>query len=621
VKRNASPLTVAIVLVGVSLAGCKDSGWGERAPFTAAPPPAVWVAVTPDVTPEVVNPATNPAAGEVDGAHLAERVWGQGSWPCAADAASQTACGRGSPKDGTLGMTVGGFEFLDPNRISETEGMVVATNLFEGLVSPARHSGGPYEMGVAKSWTVSADGRVYTFELRDEARWSNGRTVVADDFVYSWLRKLDPATASDDTDSLRYIEGAGAFADGKEKDRSKVGVKALGPHTLEVTLTCAFPFWPAYLAGGAYMPVPREAIEAADRKWDRPGNIVTNGPYKLTELYERDRLVMEKSELYWDKDNVRIPKIIAYHAETEQVGTSLYESGQVQWSRNNVSPAVVAANVKDKRADMLIDPWLCVYYYMFRVDKPPFTDVRVRRAFDLAVDKARLVTHVTQGMQIPADGLVPPSFDETQGYPGPEGESFDPQLARTLLAEAGFPGGRGMEPVRLVYNTMETHRLVAEFVGRQLEENLGVKVEVTNMEWKSLLQKTRAGDFQMARLGACGTDVPLSFLENFQSTSPRNDMGYKSPEFDKRFEAARCGASTREEALASTAKAEEELMAARPVMPIYWYTRSYFRAPVLQGVEVHLEDLHPVKYMWWADVQTPPTPRPMPALVVLGKAP
>jgi len=601
-------VTGALVVVSGYFGGCKDSGWGERAPFVAEPPPDVWVRPA-----EVSTPATDGTKG----GHLAERVWGTGTWPCS----GFPACERGSPKGGTLGMTLGGFEFMDPNRVSETEGMVVVLNLFEGLISPARRSGGPYEMGVAKSWTVSADGRVYTFELREDARWSNGRQVVAEDFIYSWLRKLDPATAADDTDSLKYIDGAAAFSEGKQKDRSKVGLVALGPHTLEVTLTCAFPFWPAYLAGGGYMPVPREAIEAADRKWDRPGNIVSNGPYRLTELVESDRLVMVKSETYWDRDNVRIPKVIAYHAETEQVGTSLYEAGQIQWSRSNVSPAAVAAQVKAKRPDMMIDPWLCVYYYMFRVDKAPFTDVRVRRAFDLAIDKARLVTHITQGLQIPADGLVPPSFDETQGYVGPEGESFDPQLARTLLAEAGYPGGRGLEPVRIIYNTMETHRLVAEFVGRQLEENVGVKVEVTNMEWKSLLQKTRAGDFQLARLGACGTDVPLSFLENFQSKSPRNDMGYNDPVFDARFEAARCGASSREEALAATARAEAALMAERPVLPLYWYTRSYFRAPVLQGLEVHLEDMHPVKYMWWADVQTPPQPRPMPALVVKGATP
>lgn len=567
---------------------------------------------------EVQAPAAEDAsAAQVAERRLAARVWGDGSWPCK----GHPSCERGSPADGTLGMTIGGYAHIDPSRVSETEGFVVASNLFEGLINPARRSGGPYEMGVAERWTVSADGRVYTFTLRPDARWSNGRPVTADDFVYAWRRKLDPATAADGTDALEYIAGAAAFAEGKVKDPETIGVRALDARTLEVTLTCAFPFWPAYLASGAYLPVPREAIEAHGRKWDEPDHIVTNGPYHLAELHERDRLVLVKSETYWDKDNVRIPRAILYIADTEQAGQSLYDAGQVQWARSNLSPGSVAANVKAKRPDMLIDPWLCVYYYMFRVDRAPFTDARVRRAFDLAVDKARLVTHVTQGLQIPADGLVPPSFDETQGYRGPEGEGFDPARARALLAEAGFPGGRGLPPVRLVYNTMETHRLVAEFVGRQLEENLGITVEVANMEWKSLLQTLRAGDFQLARLGACGTDVPLSFLENFKSHSPRNDMGWKNPEFDRLFEEARCGSRSREEILAKTAAAEALLMEGRPVMPLYWYTRGYFRAPVLQGIEVHLEDFHPIKYMWWADVQRPPAPRPMPALEVPPGAP
>jgi oligopeptide transport system substrate-binding protein len=155
-------------------------------------------------------------------------------------------------------------------------------------------------------------------------------------------------------------------------------------------------------------------------------------------------------------------------------------------------------------------------------------------------------------------------------------------------------------------------------VSRQLEENLGVEVEAVNMEWKSLLHQTRTGDFQLARLGACAVDLPLSFLENFKSTSPRNDMAWKSAEFDRLFEKASCGSTSRAEALAATGEAEEELMRGRPVLPLYWYTRGYYKAPVLQGLEVQLEDYHPIKYMWWADTQTPPTPMPMPELVVEG---
>ena len=595
-----------------TLVACKDSGWGDPAPFTAAPPPDVWVRPAPEVA-----TAPDVAAAPAPDEHRAERVWGDGTWPCK----GHPSCERGSPKDGTLGITLGGFEFIDPNRISETEGFVVAANLFEGLINPARHSGGPYEMGVAESWTVSADGRIYTFKLRDNAKWSNGRPVTADDFVYSWRRKLDPATASDDTDPLKYIAGAAAFSEGKVKDPASVGVKAIDAHTLEVTLICSFPFWPAILASGAYLPVPREAIEAHERKWDRPGNIVTNGPYQLTELIERDRLVMTKSETYWDKDNVRIPRIIGYHAETEQSAAALYDTGQVQWSRSSVSPGTINANVKAKRPDLLIDPWLCIYYYMFRVDRPPFDNLLLRRAFNMAVNKQDLVTYVTQGMQLPADGIVPGSFDDTIAYPGPAGDGYDPQKARELLAEAGYPGGKGLEPVKIYYNTMESHRLVAEFIARQLEENLGVKVEPQNMEWKSLLQKTRAGDFQLARLGACAVDAPLTFLENFQSTSPRNDMGWKNPEFDQRFETARCGTTTFKDALVATAKAEAKVIEELPVLPLYWYTRAYFRAPVLQGMEVHLEDFHPAKYMWWADVQQPPTPRTMPELVQLKATP
>lgn len=600
--RLARTLTFLVVgpLLGLPLAACKPSGWGEPATFRAEPAPATWI--RPEKPPE---PAVPPTA-VVD--KTAQHVAGEDRYPCEGHA----ICARRSPADGTLGTTIGSFESIDPAKVTETEGFLVATSLFEGLVNPARRSGEALQQGVAESWTLSADATTYTFKLRENARWSNGRAVTAEDFVYAWLRKLAPETAAVDVDSLLFIAGAADYNQGREKDPSKVGVRAIDARTLEVRLTCPTPYWPAYLASGAYLPVPKEAIEAHGRDWDRPANIITNGAYHLADLKERDRVILVRSETYWDKDNVRIPRVIAYSAETEQNASSLYEAGEVQWPRGSVSPGAVAAALSEKRPDLLIDPYLCTYVYLFRVDKAPFTDARVRRAFDMAVDKQALVDQVTRGMQIPARRLVPTSFDQTQDYPGPPGDAFDPRQAQALLAEAGFPGGRGLPTVRLLYNTMESHRMVAEFVARQLEENLGVKVEAQNMEWKSLLQQIRLGDFQMARLASCGVDLPLAFLENFTSTSPRNDPGWKNPSFDKDFQAAQCGSKSYAESLAKTAAAETTLLEDRPVMPLYFYTRPYFKAPVLRGLEPHLNDFHLFKNMWWGDVQTAPVLHPMP---------
>lgn len=602
------PLTA---LPHLPLLGCKDSGWGQRAPFSAEAPPQTWE------RPAAPPPQTGASAAEAQ--RTIDRVWGQNSWPCT----GHVSCTRKTPSDGAFGVTVGGFEFIDPSRVSETEGMFVAMQLFEGLVNPARRSGEPYEAGVAESWTVSPDSRVFTFTLREDARWSNGRQVTADDFVYAWTRKLDPATAADGVDPLLYIAGAEDFNLGKNRDPASVGVRALDPRTLEVTLRCSVPYWPSYLVSAHHLPVPREAIEAHGRLWDRPEHIVTNGPYHLVELKERDRLVMVKSETYWDKDEVRIPRVVAFHAETEPQAMALYESGTVHWARGAVSPNTVSAAMAEKRPDFFIDPLLCTYYYLFRVDKPALEDVRVRRALDLAIDKDTLVKHVTRGMQLPADSIVPPSFEKTHGYKRPPTESFDPDLARRLLAEAGYPNAQGLPEIRLIYNTMESHKAVADYVGRQLQENLGIDVKVENMEWKSLLQQLRTKEFQLARLGMCSNDTPISFLEQFKSNSPRNDMGWSNPAFDAAFEKARCGSNTPEEYLANVAEAERLVVEGRSVAPLYWYTRPYFLTPVVGGFEVHVEDEHLLKYLYWRDTQTPPERHPLgpPTVVAPATAP
>lgn len=600
-RHFTSAVMAVMAASGLALSpGCHESDWGRPAPFKAEPAPATWTRPAPKAEPSAPRPDVSLARG-------AERIWGKDAWPCE----GHPSCSRRASSDGTFGVTEGGLAFLDPSRLSETEGSFIANQLFEGLVNPSRRSGEPLEQGVAESWTVSSDYRVWTFKLRENARWSNGRAVTADDFVYAWRRKLDPATGADGVDPLLHLEGAEDFNSGKVKDPATVGVKALDPRTLEVTLRCSMPHWPSYLASAHYLPVPREAIEAHGRQWDRPEHIVTNGPYHLTELKERDRLVMVRSETYWDKANVRLPRILAYHASTEAQALALYESGEIHWARGAVSPNTVAKALEEKRPDFFIDPLLCTYYYLFRVDQPALSDPRVRRAIDMAIDKEKLVKHVTRAMQLPATGIIPPSFEVTHGYVRPTLEGFDPDLAKRLLAEAGYPNAEGLPELRLIYNTMEAHQLIADYVGRQLQENLGARIKVENMEWKSLLNELKTKKFQLARLGMCANDTPISFLEQFKSNSPRNDMGWFSEEFDKAFDKAACESKSEAEYLQNVAAAEKLVLEGRSVAPLYWYNRPYFLAPVIGGFDVHVEDEHLLKYLYFRDIHTAPTRHPL----------
>ena len=399
-----------------------------------------------------------------------------------------------------------------------------------------RRSGLPPEPGVATGYELADDGKTYTFHLRADARWSDGRPVTAGDFVYSWLRALDPATGSVTVETLYYLENAEKFNKGALTDRDLVGVHAPDDHTLVVRLERPTPFWIALVTHSQYYPVPRWAIEEHGRQWTRPENIVTNGAYRVVEQRPRERVVLERSPTYWDAANVRIPRIVARSSTSENQDITLYDSGQIQYARMGVPPAELTARMTSGEPDLIIDQRLCYYQYTFNTEHPPFDDERVRRAIVMAIDKDRLVGSVTRGREVPADGVVLDYFVDAMGYPDPEGLPFDVAAARKLLAEAGFPGGKGLPPVTLSYNTLDRHQAIAEFVQRQLKENLNFDVTLENMEFKSLLKKVRAKDFDITRRGWCGEEHPYTMLEIFRSTSPRNPSGWKSAEFDSLLE-------------------------------------------------------------------------------------
>ena len=632
---NPQAVSVAIVVLGLALAspGCSKSGWGDRAPFDATAPSATTAATTAGPPPDAA-PSAAPIADGSDGSdgyaapepetsapppdasgqaapepRPADHIWGKSSWPCT----GAPACAEASPADGTLGINVASFESLDPSTMADSEGELIDLNLFEGLVAPARRSGLPYEQGVAERWSLSEDQRTWTFHLRADARWSNGRAVTAQDFVFAWRRKLDPKTASRAVDTLFFIAGAEEFNRGTLKDPEQIGVRAIDDRTLAVTLTCAIPFWPTYLASAHYLPVPREVVEKWGADWTKPEHIVTNGPYTLTEWKERDRLVLQRSDTYWDRAQVQIPRVVLYQGEGEEKPKNLFKTSQTQWARMVVAPQEIPDYIASGSVEFVLDPVLCIYMYMFRTDRPPFDDARVRRAFDAALDKDRLVKHIARGFQTPADGAVPPLFDTTIGYPGKPGQAFDKTAAQRMLSEAGYPNGAGFPEFKITYNTLDWHKSIATFAAEQFKENLGAHATLENVEWKSLLKKVQTGDFQMARYGWCGADAPYTFLEFFQSQNPQNAMGYKNAEYDALLAKAKCAGSQRE-SLAAMAEAEAIVQRDMPAIPVYYNTRPYLKKPVLQGLETHSEDAHPFKYMYWADKQTAPTPHAMPAI-------
>jgi len=596
---------VALAVLTPLLLACK--GGSSKPGFTAAPPPETLAPEPEDTSlaPSVedaaparadeVTTATDTASS--DQPRGLAHVYGEdGGWPCT----GHPVCEEGSPADGMLGADITDLETLDPAMVVDTEGLMVAQSLFEGLVNAPRRSGLPIQPGVAKAWRVSEDGLAYTFELRDDAKWSDGRPVTAGDFVWAWRRKLDPKTGSTGVEPLFRIKNAKAFNAGTLSDPEAVGVAAEDDHTLVVTLETPAPFFLEYLTMGHFLPAPEPTVTAHGKAWTRPENIVSNGAFTLAEWTPRTRIVLKKSPTYWDAENVRLAGAVLYISESHAQGMTRYRTGATQWGRQAVITSDIPGFIADKRPDLFIDPYLCYYSYIFRTDRKPFDDVRVRRAVNMAIDKQGLVDHVTEGMQQPADGAVPQYLVETLGYPKPKGDGYDPKQARALLAQAGYPGGAGFPKVTLLYNNFESHRLIAEFVQRNIEENLGVHFELANMEWKAFLAQLRTGDFQIARFGSCGINHPYSLLTDFSSDYPENHTGWQDDAYDALLQKA-LRTPERDAEMKLYAEAEAMLQRDMPFAPLYYYTRIYLKKPVLQGLEPELTNNHLLKYMYWAD--------------------
>jgi len=498
------------------------------------------------------------------------------------------------PADGSFALTAFGAESIDPAKVAESAGDLVVHNLFEGLLTYPAGAGDPVP-GMALRYEVSPDGTVYTFHLRDGATWSDGKPVTSDDFRWTWLRKLAPETASRSAEHLWFIKGGKPYNQGKVPDPGRVGIETPDPKTLIVTLEYPLPYFKWFVAGSHYAPSPRAVVEKHKDKWTRPENIQSNGPYVLEEWKLRERMVLRKNPRYWDAAKVSIEKVVIYDTDSDSTSLNWYETGKVHWVQGTVPLSKVRLFREQKRSDFHLIPILCVYYYAFRTDRKPFDDVRVRRAFDMAVDKERLVRHVLGGEQRPATHLIPEMFED-RGYKSPAGAAFDPEAARALLAEAGYPRGVGLPKVDLLYNTFEHHRMIAEFVQRSLKENLGVQVNIQNMEWKSLLKRVRGGEYQLARFGWCGLNDPYSFVKILRSDSPNNHTGWRKRELDRLLDdALRTGDEPAR--LALLARAEAMISDEQPIMPMYFYTRPYLLKPYVCGFEDNPEDVHLFKYL------------------------
>lgn len=489
-------------------------------------------------------------------------------------------------------------ETLDPALITGQPEGRVANALFEGLL--AFDKDGKPQPGAAESWEVSGDGRTYTFRLRDGLQWSDGTPLTARDFVASWRRTLEPSTASEYAYQLHYVKNARAFNEGKITDFGQVGVSAPDDRTLRVELENPTPFFPDLCAFVTLLPVPLHSIGKHGENWIKPGNIVGNGAYLLESWRINDRIRLRKNPRYWNAANVALETIDIIPVSKGNTAFNLYAAGQadLMMDKGLVPPALLG-EIK-KRDDFHAAPFLGTYFLRYNCTRKPFKDPRVRRAFSLAIDKKSIVERITRAGELPADSFVPPGAG---GYEPAAGSARDVGEARRLLADAGFPGGKGFPIVTYLYSEGEMNEAVAVELQGMWRRELGVNVQLLRQEWKVYLRSLSTLDYDIARSSWVGDyPDPNTFLDMFVTGGGNNRTGWGDPDYDKLIAAA--AAETDPNRRHEILREAEDILVNRrmPVCPLFFYVGiQLYDGKRLGGIQGNVLDEHPLKSIFRRD--------------------
>jgi oligopeptide transport system substrate-binding protein len=625
---------------------------------------------------------------------------------------------------------------LDPHLATGDPEHRILEAVFEGLARLDPKSLEPAP-GVAESWDITPDGKTYTFHLRQNARWSDGRPVTARDFSYSWLRLQDPNLGAEYAyimHLVRYAEAYNVYSAQAEALQGAVvkaldelvtkfpsvvpksalgefdkkldlhstlkgtpspvlrafllrpdsdaptaelrslrpellaegarrrtlhqeaerrfgvdgGVYAKDDHTLIVELIAPTPYFLELTTFYPFYPVPRWAVERSSRDWFLPAKLVGNGPFRMVDWRVGDRIRLERSDTYWGKSEVKLSSIEALSLENMTTALNLYLTGEVDWLPHGYYPQELGPDLR-KRPDFTVGPALIAYYYRINCTRKPFDDVRVRKALNLAVDRDLITKNVLVMGQTPARHVVPPGL---RGYEPPEsGIRFDVAEAKRLLAEAGFPDGKGFPKFGILYNTFEMHKKLAEVLADQLRRNLNIDAVAYNQEWQSYQASTRAMDYDLSRYGWIGDyEDPNTFLDIWLTNGGNNKTGWGSPVYDRLVEAAgdverylaapdfllehahepeklrQLGSRVKDSAdapqrlaamaqlrLALLAEAEGILVRDEfPILPLYFYVIDGMVKPKVGGFypvvtgsdgkqRPNLRDIHPLRDLWVKD--------------------
>ena len=546
-----------------------------------------------------------------------------------------TSWGGGPPEADLTFLGSGEHNHLDPQRMSWSHDIRLAQCLYEPLLSLdyATFEHGP---GVAERWEVSEDGLTYTFHLRQDARWSNGDPVTAHDFVYAWRRALLPDLAADYSSMLFCIRGAEAFFNKRAADLEQyaklrtafgssgdadaaeaiyenakayfhemVGIAAPDDHTLVVELHRPTAYFLDLVAFATYMPNHAASVEASVEVDPASGMAhvlpsywtaaVCNGPYRIAKRVPQQYVYLEANEQYWNHAATQNRSLLELIVSDPNLAIQKYERGEA-----NFHPAVpgagelaklIAASA-EQRNDIVRQPMAGTYFYNFYCaptladgSPNPLADVRVRRALSLAIDRQSLVDHVTGVGQPVALSYIPVGALADYDPPVEHGITFDPEAAKKLLDEAGYPNGQGLDGLSILYNTGNNHEGAAQAIRRMWTQHLGVTVELEGVPVKVFSQRLKGGDYTIARAAWFGDyPDPTTWLQKMTTTDGNNDCKWSNARFDALLDEAD-QMPRGEERTARLRDAEAILLEEQPMALLYQYVLLYLIDDKLEGLK------------------------------------
>lgn len=502
--------------------------------------------------------------------------------------ATDTPNSSGEPY--TIDVSVGPEpETIDPTMNTSVDGGSLINHAFEGLMK--LNEEGSIVEGVAESYTVSDDNLVYTFKIRDNAKWSDGKDLTAEDFVYSWQRAVDPATASDYNYMIDMVVNANEIMAG-EKDKSELGIKAVDSKTFEVTLTVATPYFLEICAFPTTYPLREDIVSANPDTWATdPATYIGNGPYVLKEWTHQSVMVYEKNPNYYDVENIG-PQTINFNLmEDDNTILASFENGDILFGDS--LPSADIERMTDK--GLYIEGQLGTYFLCLNMDDEVLKDVKVRKALSLAIDRQYVIDYVAKGGQQAADTFVPTGLSDTDNntefhskankWYSVEPADYDANVeeAKKLLEEAGYPNGEGFPTIEFMINTSSGHQEIAEAITYMWQEKLGINATISSQDWSVFIATRNDGDYQIARHGwLADYNDPISFLDMWVTGGGNNDANYSNPEYDALIEKVKAS-SDRAERISLMHQAEDLLAEDMPIIPIYFYTDLYLKSDKLQG--------------------------------------